>query len=742
LARRAHEFLPKRSRRRQAVRWHVSDTDKATVCGVACKCVKADREGYIFQSLVDDKVNFPFTVEAYEALLDGQEFDLEPNGLSLEKAEARLKSGISSARELRGAQQMLVDLREIAVWKFQELYADDRASKFRATADQTIEKEIQPYVDREARKLSKDGLITTIKIPGAKEFLKWVKNYQKLGKLALIPGWHRCGHRAQRYTGDELALVMKQANRFLSPERPTREIIYKDLVKEIAGLNTDRRTKGQKDLRVPDEDFLNLQIERLAPFDVDAARHLDEHAKRRFHPSKGGVPGLFRPMQRVEVDDWDVHLHVLAIEAGLWQSISPELQAEAEKTRCVLSAAICCVTRVLPAIALSFEPSAANTAMLLRMCMSDKTPLAQSIGCETPYEYRGNPFILAGDEGTAILNARTKSICDILDVEYLCPQIETPQQRPKIERSFQTIEIRSLLRFSGRSFSDPKMRGKYEAQARACVTVAELAALILRFIVDEYHNTPHAGLDGETPRHCWLRLTRKFAPRSVPGKPLMRRAFGEPYKITLQPEGIEIFGNWYTSPTVDKLFRERPEREYVVIVDSEDLGGVSLRVDEGWLDISGPRCMNGISVAVWDMARASMRREHKHIEKIVEPVVHRAIGFAQMADAESRKRLGIRYRPKTPEELEKLRNSIGRAVRFAADPNPRPARPVDIFVRGIAVGTKAPARTPLPPPPAEPKSAGRRGQRKTSRTPRVKPQPVTNTLGRKPPRQWKPKERK
>jgi putative transposase len=172
----------------------------------------------------------------------------------------------------------------------------------------------------------------------------------------------------------------------------------------------------------------------------------------------------------------------------------------------------------------------------------------------------------------------------------------------------------------------------------------------------------------------------------------------------LQPEGIEIFGNWYNSPTVDKLFRERPEREYVVIVDSEDLGGVSLNVEGGWLDVPGPRCMNGISVSVWDMARASMRREHKHMEKIVEPVVHRAIGFAQMADAESRKRLGIRYRPKTPEELEKLRNSIGRAVRFAADPNPTPARPVDIFARGIPVGTKAPARNALPPPPAVPKA--------------------------------------
>jgi hypothetical protein len=240
-------------------------------------------------------------------------------------------------------------------------------------------------------------------------------------------------------------------------------------------------------------------------------------------------------------------------------------------TRATLSAAICCVTRVLPAIVLSLGPHSVNTKTLLRMCMSDKTPLALAVGCETPYEFRGNPWQAAGDEGSAILNSITNGICQAGGIEYICPQIETPQQRAKIERVFQTFEIRSLLRFSGRAFSNPQVRGKYEAEARAVTTIEELAALILRFIVDVYHNTPHDGLDGQAPRACWLETTKKYAPRAA-GKPLLRRMFGERYKVTLHPNGIEIFGNWYTNPTLEKRCRDLPQRDYTAIVDEEDLG--------------------------------------------------------------------------------------------------------------------------------------------------------------------------
>lgn len=732
------------------MRWHVDRADRATIYGIACKLIQDDADGKIFQAIDDENINFAFTHDEYEDLLESQDFDLEPEGLSLKSAQAKLKAGVASIADLAKAQQAVVDLREIAIWKFQEMCAGERASRTESVVQTAIDEEIQTHVDTEARK---HGYVS-ISLPLAHEFMKWVRSYEKLGKLGIVPRTHKRGNRKDRYCKILLGLVAKHSRIFLRGERPSRELAYGDLKVEIKQINDVRRQAGQTDLKTPDYDFMCKAIRRFAPFDVAAGRYLDEHAKRKFHPSRGGIPGILRAMQRIEMDDWECHLHNLAIELELWEYLSPEMQDAAAKTRATLSAAICCFTRVLPALVLSLGPHSVNTKTLLRMCMSDKTPLALAVGCETPFEYRGNPWQAAGDEGSAILNSITNGICQAGGIEYLCPQIETPQQRPKIERVLQTFEIRSLLRFSGRAFSNPQVRGKYEAEARAVTTVEELAHLIVRFVVDVYHNTAHDGLDGDTPRNCWLRETKKLAPRAA-GKPLMRRMFGERYKVTLHPNGIEIFGNWYSNPALEKRARDLPQRDYVVIVDEEDLGGISVEIEDGkWLEVAGPDCMNGVNVDVWNMALSSMRRENKHVEAITEPTVLRAIAYAQEADAKTRARLAIRFRLKTPEELEALRNSIGSAVRHAAKravPG-RPEKRLDMFAGSIRVGTKAPqrdsARDLIEPTNANDGSIARRGLAKP-KTPKSakaakpsKPPTAGRLSTRKPIQPWKPKERK
>lgn len=716
------------------------------IYGLACKLVHDDGAGKIFQDCSNPDNNFAFTNDEYEDALDSQDFDLEPEALSLKSAQAKLHAGVSSVSELAKAQQAIVHLRHIAILKFKEMCDEGDASRYESAAQTAIDEEIQGFVDIEARKHG----IVSISLPKAHEFLKWVRRLEKTGLLGIAPRTHKRGNRSDRYGTQVKLLVRKHAKIFLRGERPTKELAYGDLKVAISNINKVRRQAGQTDLPTPDYDFMRKAIKRLAPFDVAAGRHLEEHAKRKFHPSRGGVPNIIRPMQRIEMDDWECHLHNLAIEAELWEFLSPEVQEAAEKTRCNLSVAIDCFTRVLPALVLSLGPHSVNTKTMLRMCMTDKTPLAQAVGCETPWEYRGNPWNAVGDEGTPYLNSITRALCEAARIEYISPQIETPQQRPKVERVFQTLEIRSLLRFSGRAFNNPQARGKYEAEARAVTTVEELAHLIVRFVVDVYHNTPHDGLDGDTPRNCWLDETKKLGPRAA-GKPFLRRVFGERYKVTLHPNGIEIFGNWYTNPALEKRARDLPERDYVVIVDEEDLGGISLEIEGGWLEVVGPPCMNGVNVDVWDMALASMRRGNKHLEQITEEVVLKAIEDAQEADAKTRARLAIRWRLKTPEELEALRNSIGPAIQHAAKraiPG-KPEKQVDMFTGSIRVGTKAPQRVAPRdlPKPMDVKDGPvvRRGLAKPKPPKSVKmakPHSSTPLRPRKPPREWKPKERK
>ncbi|KQW23201.1 hypothetical protein ASC80_07885 [Afipia sp. Root123D2] len=774
---RVHELLPlKPPRSRRAVRWHVGESAVLSLFGHSCVRKICDKNGFVFETLSEPKRSIALTFEEFDLVKDGYEFDFDPLGATPGKAAAILKSDEQMIADLPDEERELVKNKLIAVKKFLLLKARGAASHYRQNlAPILLKMQDELFAPKAPPKGGQMGP-PTFRLVGPKRFLEWVNAYLEMGPLGLVNQYHLCGWRDDRYSREERPILMDHVYRYLSREAPTIAFLWGEMETKFANLNRGRIEAAGLDLRdyqgidlarvtkefkehmdgrgvalltCPAIDLLRVEIRRLPPFDVIAARKGEEVAQRFFHPSKGGVQGLIRPMQRVEADDWTTHLHTLVMELlPLWDAISPELREAAPKTRCVFSAAICCTTRVIPAMTLALRTGASNTKQLLRMSVSDKTALARSIGCETPWEYRATMDTFVVDEGSALLNAETELVCTDLGIAFKSPQIDTPQQRPKIERFFQTLDIRSLLRFSGRAFSNPQVRGKYESLARACVTVEELAALIVRFVVDQYHNLPHAGLGGETPRACWLRLTKKRAPTTPPGPSRVRLAFGEPFTVTMQAEGIEIFGNWYRSQKIDELFQRSPQRDYIVKVDGEDLGAISLRVDGGWLTVCGPEIMKGVNVAIWEAALANLRRQDEDLQNLVKPVVHRAIEFAQAGDAETRKRLSILYRPKTREQLEAIRIRMNQTVRHREEVLSPPTGPIDILGGRVFVGTKAPPNGPaqLLPPPEEPMAQiEATTERVRSKVPRAVPanrQPAPEIRLRKPPREWKPKERK
>lgn len=778
---RAHQLLPPKSpRSRRALRWHVGDTAIASIMGEPCVRKSCDKNGFEFETLSLPKRSINLTFEEFDLLKDGYEFDIDHVGATPGKAAAVLHSDEDMIASLDDEERELVANKVIVVQRFLALKARGAASRYRQNLGPILEKmqtELFPDVKARGGRMGKP----TFKIVGPKRFLEWVDAYLEKGPLGLVNQHFLCGRYGDRY-GQERPILMDFVYRYLSREAPTIADLWRDMEKdftkinrqrvEAAGLDLDdyqgidfaRPTKDFKEhmdargvalLTCPAIDLLRVEIRRLPPFDVIAARKGEEVAFRFCHPSKGGVQGLTRPMERVEADDWKTHLHTLVMELRpIWDAISPELREAAPKKRCTFSAAICCTTRVIPAMTLALTGGASNTKQLLRMSMMDKTALARSIGCETPWEYRGTMGTFVVDEGTPLLNVHTQFICTDLGIGFKSPQINTPQQRPKIERFFQTLDIRGLLRFSGRAFSNPQVRGKYESIARTCVTVEELAALIVRFVVDVYHNSPHAGLGGETPRACWLRLTKTRAPWSPPGPNRIRLAFGEKFTSTLQAQGIEIFGNWYSSPLTDWLFQKVPQREYTVKVDGEDLGAISILVttetDDGrkkeeWKTVVGPDVMKGVSVSVWEAVLADLRRQNRDLQNLVKPVVHRAIEFAQKGDAETRKRLSVLYRPKTREELEVLRLRMNETVRYHKAPLKPQDKPIDVLARRIPAGTKAapPDNARVPQRPDAPVNGVVATKHVKPKPPRAKaPKLATPISARKPARQWKPKERK
>jgi putative transposase len=724
---RAHEYLPpKPPRRKKAVRWHIGEADIVSIYGYSCKCLKASEAGYQFvRSDVPKAEPFPLTVEQFDDIKDQQSFEVDSE-VDPDKEFALLQAPAKALMDLPPEERHYAQWKERACEKFLRMYAEGRASKYGPRMAAALDV-IQRELDDEYRQVKQDGkprrggrqICTTYQLVKPYQFREWLERYLEGGVLNLCDRYHKCGNRNPHYNEEEYAILFKYARGYLTRERRSVADLWRDMEEEIATENAERRRKGLPDLRVPDDDRLRIEINRFSKFEVMAARYGEEYARNFFRAVVGGVPDLVRPMQRVEADDWRTHLHTLAIDTGLWEWTSPELRDKVKKVRATLSAAMCCTTRCLPAVVLSLDKagSTKNTLTLLRMMLSDKTRIAHYVDCKTPYEYGGGTDAYVFDEGSPYANRKAMAVCRDLGIPPKCPQAETPRQRGKIERWFQTLDIRCLARFAGRAFSNPAVRGKYEALARACVTVQELAALILRFIVDVYHNSPHAGLGGETPRACWLRVSKKCPPRVPPGPAQIRRAFGEDFTATLQASGIEIFGNWYQSAEVQELFAQEGNIEITVRVDSEDLGAISLRRPGGWLTVLGPDVMNGVTVAVWEAALAALRRDNKDLQNLLKPVVHPAIAYFKAADEATRKRQSILYRPMSGDDLRRARERLNVGIVYR-DEKARPqTAPIDIFadripVRGLAPG----ADKPVPEAPRETgKPAGKPRRTKAAR---------------------------
>lgn len=78
--------------------------------------------------------------------------------------------------------------------------------------------------------------------------------------------------------------------------------------------------------------------------------------------------------------------------------------------------------------------------------------------------------------------------------------------RGSCERVFRTINQSFLPLLSGRTFWDVVERGAYDSEANAVHTIDDLTNMLIRFVVDVYHETARSSLGGLSPREMWDHL--------------------------------------------------------------------------------------------------------------------------------------------------------------------------------------------------------------------------------------------
>jgi putative transposase len=737
---------------RLPVRWAFGETDRCYIRGIECIFVKYLAEGYVFARADNPKHTFPVSLTELDALDRAGRFKYERRGYDVQTSCAMLRSGERRFRDLPKATRDLINWKVKVIERFRELQRSGVASRHDGTAEKAIQI-IKTEMSSPDGKRKRAGEVAGCQyvFPCPKWLIKWTKKFDASGgdKMSLHKNYANCGNHNPRYDADEFALLYVFVRKYLTKEKPKPAMLYRDMCTEFRKVNRKRRLKGMAELRIPGDDVLLNEIHNLDAFEVRAAHDGEEAAINYFRSVDNGPPGVLLPMQRVELDAWYVHLYTLAVYADLWDHLSDDMKKKVARERMLLTAAMDCATRVYLGMTLTRTVSGESTLKVLRMMFMDKTAIARAAGSLTPWEYRGWPDLVVFDGGPENANDDVTTGLDDLKIPYEIPKGGAPTTRGKIERGWHTTDQKLVSRFSGRTFKNPAVRKKYEAYARACVSTDEFAQILVRYFVDDYHNSPHSGLGGQPPRAYWLELSKARGVNPPPNRDELRLAFGEETTATLEAKGIRCMNNWYRSPEVQKLFERNDSVEVTIRYDTYDLGWISLKVGNEWLTVPGPKTMRGVSAETWMAAAADLKRRYRHLENLTRPIVDGAIGAAIDLDEKSRRRSGILDSPVTPEMLEQFHRNNDACVDYIDDSGADAAEPGDLFDGMLKVGdVPATPRRNAQKPSAPLKefkktvvSAPKRTKSGKPATSDPKPPAAGNTRA-KPVRRWKIKERK
>ena len=679
--------------------------------------------GYILARVDDPRITAPFSHVRISEMADQPGYAFERNAFAPGVVKARHESGLDRIGDLPKEELPLV------LWRYRLCHAfmKKERSKHATRSDRSI-KAILPVIQAEVAveeelrtaKLNESGdpippragsMIPPARRPPSPRTLRtWLKRLEaaQWRATALRHRYRLCGDRVtQRFTQEERTLLAEYALRYATETRPTMHDVHQLLAADIIRRNGERQGIGLPLLRLPSYHRLCEEIRRLPAFDVYAGRHGLPAAMAKFAMVANGAD-VERPLQRVEIDEWRVELFALCRDAGILERLSDDLKERIAAVRLWICAAIDARTRVVLGMKMGPSPDARLALEVLEMVVSSKKPYADAAGAMSPWDQCGRPETVVHDQARSFLSVIFRRAIIDLEAEPDAPPAGVANLRGRIERLFKTAGMQALAPFTGRTFGSVHEKGDYDPKARFSLEIPELCQVLVRWCVDRYHNSPHAGLGGETPANAWRRLVAAYGIIPPPDRHVKRAIFGIEIERVVSAKGVRVLGLFYNCHELQAHRRRHGDVAIEVRIDSLDLGHVSIRLgDAGWLAVPCMRAgFDDVTVETWRIASADLRRRFAAEARLSEEIVAAAIRSAWEVAAQAQARAGILTTRPSAEQIDEAETKLGLGFPTpdgsASAPSPLGH---DLTAGAIPTGLAPPQL-----PPATPTTTRRRGR--------------------------------
>ena len=183
----------------------------------------------------------------------------------------------------------------------------------------------------------------------------------------------------------------------------------------------------------------------------------------------------------------------------------------------------------------------------------------------------GIPSIIIPDNGIEFKNNSLARVCEQLKITLTPSQVGTPNNKPHIERLFNTLTHGILQKLPGTTFSNPIDRGNYKSNKAAQLTLDQLKQYVDTWIHDVYHKSIHH-TTGRSPIIMWEDAIEDIRPSfltDIDAKILCRR----PIERVINHGQVRVDGISYFSHALTTL-QAQGIKTVTVLIDDLNLNEV------------------------------------------------------------------------------------------------------------------------------------------------------------------------
>lgn len=660
--------------------------DRIRIGMVVYTCVRTTDNGHELER-VDKPGMFEFlTHDAMNQIEHSGEYRYDKDWFKPGKVSARERSGVENFADIPKREQSRLLWKNEWVDRFRKMVARGETDRTNDGMTAAIEKiavdvnqlECAKVVRRTNEKrdkgkpvpLRKDGqprkirsgtVIAIREKPSYRTLQRWLSVMEKCdwAPEALRDNYRKCGDRTPRLEPEAQELMVEAAKGYATQARPTRDNQYVELDSAIIERNKTLALEGVSPLTLPSRRRFYAEIKALDAFWVYARRHTLEAARRKFAAVEDG-PGATRIGERVEMDEWQVGLQTLLVRSKVWQHLDRETKKAVRRARWYLTVAIDRASRCILAMRLAETPLASEAVATIQMVLTDKSDLSDGACALTRWFMATGIGMLVTDWGSAFRSEETRRVVRALGATFDHPPAGRPHLRGTIERVFSTTETRFLSHFTGRTFSSVVDKGTYKAGEGASIPLDVLARSLVRYVVDDYHHRPHAGLGGETPHNAWVRLVGQTGRLPVPDKHTQRAIFGIETSCKLDNAGVTILGLRYQNRELYEYFTGKSVHDVTVRVDPLDVGFASVKLGDDWLTVPClKKELRGVSLKAWKAVTADLRSRFKNEASMSRHIVLATVRDLSAIARAYQREAGISEDLDTSESLQRAREELG-----------------------------------------------------------------------------------